>query len=595
MDTNETMLEEFSAMDNPFLGTTKLDVARYVTQEIVATAQQHSSTIKVVAVIVLRTPSTNHHFDQHDPYVAETALDAHRRLTNQNDGGDDNDNSPKSVVESSNDDDVIFPNLTEWPGNDTQLLPNIEHCSTLPRRIKRQKLSGTRDHAMIRRGDFLNGLILGTDSLYRYTTISQTERKRRILLLTDGKHKAHHVDHQQLLVAMDSLKRMNCRLDVLFMRDEEAGDNAEKASGDQNDTGESDGEGNDEDNGDDDDEDDNRSDDEESDDDEAEEETIQVQNESLLRNLAEKLEGTFLVSNNFEEILLRIVGRSNDDDGSTWSGTIGRRTALHQKQKCIMVYDEASIAPSAIKTQGPRREFSLSPGVGMRIHWNGNDDVPLREWLYRIRPSQYSNDVCAWIQVKNVNQNSPGFFRNINDDNNTDDDNDEDMVDFEVSMFDKYRIPLNDITKIIQSGKRVSNVIKEKCVEEIMRLAKKDKETIGKWLVYVSPAQADEVWEKIARATALGYLGCSSKIAPTANNQDRPTVICVYVQDSTNKREVQRVLKTLYYDLKITSGLNSFKPDIFTYLGIYANNRWRLKPTLYSWKDAMAWELEEDS
>jgi Domain of unknown function (DUF1917) len=238
----------------------------------------------------------------------------------------------------------------------------------------------------------------------------------------------------------------------------------------------------------------------------------------------------------------------------------------------------------------PRRETSLRPGLGGRIYWNGTDDVPLQEWIERIRPSRYRKNMCEWIQVTNINQNSSGYCQD-DDDDDDDDDNCPDLK----SLLDQCQVPLNEITKIIQNGGRVSSMAKDKCITEIMRLAKENNEAVGKWLIYVSPDKADDVWETIARSTALGKLGCSSKVAPTGTKHRHgpPTVICVYVNDSTNKVEVQRVLKTLYYDLGIAhDGLSNFKPDIFTYLGIYKNNPWRLNPTLYDWKDALAWNLK---
>jgi hypothetical protein len=124
-----------------------------------------------------------------------------------------------------------------------------------------------------------------------------------------------------------------------------------------------------------------------------------------------------------------------------------------------------------------------------------------------------------------------------------------------------------------------------------MRIAKEDNFLVGKWLVHCRPETADDVWEKIARATAMGNLGCAAKITPTRNLRESHPVICVYVKDSTDRHEVQRVLLTLRNDLGIMEGMSGFKPDVFTHLGIYRNNEWRLTPTLYNCKDVLAWDL----
>uniref|UniRef100_A0A7S1FSB7 Uncharacterized protein n=2 Tax=Corethron hystrix TaxID=216773 RepID=A0A7S1FSB7_9STRA len=112
-------------------------------------------------------------------------------------------------------------------------------------------------------------------------------------------------------------------------------------------------------------------------------------------------------------------------------------------------------------------------------------------------------------------------------------------------------------------------------------------------MLFLPPgASTDGAWEKITRATADGRLGCSAKIAP-CEGQVANVVCCVYVQDCTNKSEVQRVLQTLQNDLgfRIKCG---FKPDFYTHLGKYQNNKWRLKPTLYSVAETLSWTTTSD-
>ena len=109
----------------------------------------------------------------------------------------------------------------------------------------------------------------------------------------------------------------------------------------------------------------------------------------------------------------------------------------------------------------------------------------------------------------------------------------------------------------------------------------------------IKPDAVDSVWEIIARATALGQLGCSAKISP-GTNRGRDACCCVYVKDFNDKQEVKRVL------LKIKSLLESecrapcvgFKADIHTILGINGNNKWGLLATLYKVADVLTWEFE---
>jgi hypothetical protein len=621
VDGNETMWEEFDddiVVGNNFLGTTKLDVARYITHETIlktsttttkATASSSSSSsssihVVIIAVILLRMPRTHHHFYQE--------INPERNSLNKMMYDFFPANNFKSHDQLVEEREILFPNLIELPGKDIHLLLQAIQDYTVVRTInksKKRKLgradidstwtqndqtaaAEAETSTTVTKGDFLNGLILATDTLYRKTITNitaATSMKRRILLLTDGKHKVN-VDSKQLLVAMDSLKQiMSCKLEVIFFRDATTKGSSEhrkdtkNAQNVINEDAFNDGK-------------DDRSNDKQehfdeedhvnddvdcnSDDDSEEEdvEAIQDQNEALLRNLVEKLGGTMLVPRSMTDILdnIVVVGTSTCDNDSTVAPTIQEN------------HDQflAATPPS------PRNESSLHPGIGLRIYWNGTDDVPLHEWLQRIRPSRFSKDVCAWIQVTYIDQKNPRFCQQLKDDEDSSADLDDDDDEPDERSLREYMAPLNKITRIIRNGGRVSKVAKDECVDEIMRLAKKHKITCGKWLIYVSPQVADDVWETVARATALGRLGCSSKIAPTANRQHESTVVCVYVRDSTDKVEVQRVLKTLYYDLDITNGLSNFKPDIYTYLEIYKNNPWRLKPTLYGWKDAMGWNLQ---
>jgi hypothetical protein len=53
-------------------------------------------------------------------------------------------------------------------------------------------------------------------------------------------------------------------------------------------------------------------------------------------------------------------------------------------------------------------------------------------------------------------------------------------------------------------------------------------------MIFVKAGWADIVWEKIARATAAGNLGCSAKISPTQGLQEHETTLCcIYVGDSS--------------------------------------------------------------
>ncbi|XP_002739832.1 UPF0696 protein C11orf68 homolog [Saccoglossus kowalevskii] len=115
----------------------------------------------------------------------------------------------------------------------------------------------------------------------------------------------------------------------------------------------------------------------------------------------------------------------------------------------------------------------------------------------------------------------------------------------------------------------------------IYDLAKAHHVTCGSWLIHLDPGfKADHAWHAIATATVNAQLGTRAQI--TAFNSaidDYQHVISVFNADFTDKQQV--------YDLenKIRAvGIKcemKYKPYVYTQLGIYRNNKWGLRPTIY--------------
>ena len=92
----------------------------------------------------------------------------------------------------------------------------------------------------------------------------------------------------------------------------------------------------------------------------------------------------------------------------------------------------------------------------------------------------------------------------------------------------------------------------------------------------------DLTWERIFRATIAGRLGISAKVSSALEDSDDDDrhVICVYCRDFTDEAGVAE-LENRLRQLGIRCRL-SYKPDVFTYLGVYRNNEWGLRPTIYT-------------
>ena len=145
-----------------------------------------------------------------------------------------------------------------------------------------------------------------------------------------------------------------------------------------------------------------------------------------------------------------------------------------------------------------------------------------------------------------------------------------------------------NLKNISRRTNRVPAGAKRACVQSLLALAQEQRYTTGKWMLFFPPDDADAAWETIARATARGELGCSAKIAPTADLPPTERVVCcVYVDDFADRAEVQRVLRALQrLEMDVTSG---FKPDVYTELHIMRDNKWRLEPTMYKVAEALEW------
>uniref|UniRef100_A0A1A8Q405 Chromosome 11 open reading frame 68 n=2 Tax=Nothobranchius TaxID=28779 RepID=A0A1A8Q405_9TELE len=104
----------------------------------------------------------------------------------------------------------------------------------------------------------------------------------------------------------------------------------------------------------------------------------------------------------------------------------------------------------------------------------------------------------------------------------------------------------------------------------------------GKWLMHLdSGFKLDHAWECVARATLEGKIS-TVKVSPFNPKAEGKQVICAYNHNFTDESEVIR-LDSVIRATGVKCPL-SYKPDVYTYLGIYRNNLWKLCPTIYESK-----------
>jgi hypothetical protein len=102
-------------------------------------------------------------------------------------------------------------------------------------------------------------------------------------------------------------------------------------------------------------------------------------------------------------------------------------------------------------------------------------------------------------------------------------------------------------------------------------------------LCHVARGSIDKIWEKLAIAMFSGGLGPTVymvKVSPACEDGRNEHVICIY---NPNYQDVAQVMRV--ENLLRSAGLRTdllYKPDIFSALGIYRNNKWGFRATIYT-------------
>ncbi|KAJ3563740.1 hypothetical protein NP233_g8747 [Leucocoprinus birnbaumii] len=219
--------------------------------------------------------------------------------------------------------------------------------------------------------------------------------------------------------------------------------------------------------------------------------------------------------------------------------------------------------------------YGDSDGLWVTYNWKKDSpDARIEPFYNRWPPSRTSSRWCSWISVNcglsPSIQNLPSEelekrFRR-------------DVVGLKTE-FDAIRAKGGQVTP-----------------EMIDALAIKYGVLSGKWMVYSKPEAVDQLWRKIVRVVAFdrgyGQVKVSARKVLDSNEHgaqeqeggvpvpDEGHVTCVYVEDYTNRQEVDELRKALRFRASVFWKIG-FKPDVYTYLGIYKGNEWGLRPSRY--------------
>lgn len=139
-----------------------------------------------------------------------------------------------------------------------------------------------------------------------------------------------------------------------------------------------------------------------------------------------------------------------------------------------------------------------------------------------------------------------------------------------------------DVTGLQESWEKVLASGRPANFQTVKELALNHGVLTGKWLMHLdSGFKVDRAWECVARAAMDGKIS-QVKVSPHNPKGEAKQVICAYNQNFTDENEVMK-LDSIIRAAGVKCPL-SYKPDVYTYLGIYRNNRWKLCPTIYESK-----------
>ncbi|KAI8894315.1 translation initiation factor eIF 4e-like domain-containing protein [Globomyces pollinis-pini] len=170
--------------------------------------------------------------------------------------------------------------------------------------------------------------------------------------------------------------------------------------------------------------------------------------------------------------------------------------------------------------------------------------MPFSNWLKENRPSMISKNDVAWISVSGT----------VND------------------------LPTPNLD-LISKNYINCNTSKKNILKQIDELALASNLLTGKWLIFVPTMRIDSIWSGIATDVHEGSLGVSCKVSPNEGTGNSH-VICVYTTNYQDLNDVMNARNVLRTKHGIESVL-TYKPDIYTTLGIYKGNSLGLEPSLY--------------
>lgn len=111
----------------------------------------------------------------------------------------------------------------------------------------------------------------------------------------------------------------------------------------------------------------------------------------------------------------------------------------------------------------------------------------------------------------------------------------------------------------------------------------------GKWMIFPTSEEVDNVWEILAtNLVDKGLHTCTEIKISTKSSADDKHVLLAYTENYSDKNDACSVALAIKQALQDAGMSNMqdkrmlYKADVYTHLGIYRNNEYNLKPTIYT-------------
>lgn len=222
----------------------------------------------------------------------------------------------------------------------------------------------------------------------------------------------------------------------------------------------------------------------------------------------------------------------------------------------------------AVPCLDPTHKFQVVEGPERMVHgmWankdacEGDGERCLEEFLQAFPPSKCAARQLAWISLGAPMSGAPG------------------------TVFEP--VPKDSMSGALQAWNRALGTGQPIAPSIVDAIARRFQLVTGKWMLFCPHASVDVVWRAVARAVNRKALGPSAKVSTI--DQEPPGkehVICVYTRDYTNRDDTNRAACALNEALRgIWQGTIRYKPDIYTYLGIYGRNEYHIPSSIQHWR-----------